>query len=66
MAREERKTRALVVTSDGREGEVFSGMLGRIRVTPGWADNPVRIQDGRIRLGRQEIGWHEEKVGRVQ
>ena len=28
MAREERKTRALVVTSDGREGEVFFWYVG--------------------------------------
>ena len=68
--REERKSRDLVVTGEGREGDGFSfyvfGMMGRRRVTPGWADDPVRRQDGRIRMGRsRDIIWHEGRVGQV-
>ena len=42
------------------------GMLGRGRVANGWADDPVRRQDIRRRMGRQEIIRHEERVGWVQ
>ena len=65
-AREENKCRALVVTGEEREGDVFFGMLGRRGVTPGWEDDLVRRQDGRRRLGRQEIRWQEGRVERVQ
>ena len=41
-------------------------MLGRRRVTPGWADDPVRRQDIRRQLGIQYIGCQEGKVGWVQ
>ena len=30
----------------GGRGRSYLGMLGRRRVTPGWADDPVRRQDG--------------------
>ena len=40
-------------------------MLGQGRVTPGWADDPVRSQDGRILRGRRDIGRQEGRAGRV-
>ena len=47
--REGQKIQTLVVTGEGGDGGGVIGMLGRRRVTPGWADNPVRRQDGRRR-----------------
>ena len=54
-AREERKSRSLVLTVQGKEGDGFSSNLGRRRVMPGWAYDPVQRQDVRIRLGRGDI-----------
>ena len=34
-------------------------------MTPGWADDPVRRQDGRKQRGRRDIVWNEGKAGRV-
>ena len=42
---EERKSRDLVVMDKESEGDIFLGMLGRRRVTPRWADDPVQRQD---------------------
>ena len=54
--RVKRKSRYLVVTGEGREGDrVFIGMLGQRRVTPGWADDPVQRQYGIRRRGRRDI-----------
>ena len=39
--REERNSRALVVTGEGREGDRFFGIMGRRQLTPGWEDDPV-------------------------
>ena len=39
-----------------RESHGRSGMLGQRQVTPGWADDPVQIQDGRR--------WREFRVSR--
>ena len=41
-AREERKSRSLVVMGEEREGDGFFCMLGWIQVTPGWADDPLQ------------------------
>ena len=51
-----------------REGKVvgFFGIMGHIRVTPGWEDDPVRRQDGRRRMWRRYIGWHKGRLGWVQ
>ena len=40
-------------------------MLVRGRVKPGWADDPVRRQDGRRQRGIQEILRQEGRVRRV-
>ena len=54
--REESNIQSLVVTGEVREGDGFFGMLGKRRVTPWWAYDPVRRQNGRRRLGRRDIG----------
>ena len=50
------------------------GMMIRIQGTPGWADDPVQQQCGRIWMGRKirswfppwsDIGQKVERVGRV-
>ena len=62
-ARKERKSRSLVLTGEERKGDGFFGMLRLIRMTPGWADDPVRRQAKRIQWGRREIGCHKGEGG---
>ena len=40
-------------------------MMGRVQISPGWADDPVWRQDSRIRWGRLDIGQQEGRVGRA-
>ena len=42
------------------------GMMGRIQVTSGWADDPMWRQYRKIWLWRRDIGWQEDSMGWVQ
>ena len=55
----------MVVTGEGGEEGAFIGMLGQGLVTPGWADDPMRMQDGRRQWGRWDIRRQEGIAGRV-
>ena len=64
-AREGQKIRTLVVLGERGNGTEFLGILGQGRVTTGWVDDPVQIQDGIIQRRRQDIGRQEGRAGRV-
>ena len=44
--REGRKSQTLVMTARGGRGQSYLGVLVRIQVTPRWADDHVRNQEG--------------------
>ena len=46
----------------GRE-QSFIGILGRGQVMPGWVDDHVRKQDGKILQGRTDIVHQEGREG---